>query len=51
MNDIIKSLASFFIEKKLDIYFDSFGTEYISLEVLNKIREKSITHNIFRIQD
>ena len=27
------------------------GTEYIPLEALNKIRDKSITHNIFRIQD
>ena len=51
MNDIIKSLASFFIDKNLYIYFDSFGTKYISLEVLNKIREKAITHNIFGIQD
>ena len=25
--------------------------EYIPHEVLNKIRDKSITHNIFRIQD
>ena len=25
--------------------------EYISLEVLNKIRDKSISHNIFRTQD
>ena len=33
------------------VYFDSFGIEYIPLEVLNKIRDKSITHNIFRIQD
>ena len=33
------------------VYFDSFGIESISQEVLNKIKEKSITHNIFRIQD
>ena len=33
------------------MYFDSFGIEYIPQEVLNKIRDKSITHNIFRIQD
>ena len=32
-------------------YFDSFGIEYIPQEVLNKIKDKSITHNIFRIQD
>ena len=32
-------------------YFDSSGIEYIPLEVLNKTRYKSITHNIFRKQD
>ena len=33
------------------MYLDSFGIEYIPQEVLNKIKDKSITHNIFRIQD
>ena len=33
------------------VYFDSFGIEYVSQEILNKIKDKSITHNIFRIQD
>ena len=33
------------------MYFDSFRIEYIPKEVLNKIKDKSITHNIFRIQD
>ena len=33
------------------MYFDSFGIEIILQEALNKIRDKSITHNIFRIQD
>ena len=28
----------------------AFGTEYIRQEVLNKIKDKSITHNICRIQ-
>ena len=32
------------------VYFDSFGPEYISREVLNNINNKSITHNILRIQ-
>ena len=32
------------------VYFDSFGTKYIAQEVLNKIRDKLIIHNIFRIQ-
>ena len=31
--------------------FIFFGTEYIPQEQLNKIRDKSITHNIFRLQD
>ena len=40
-----------FIDRNIDVYFDSFGIEYIPQEVLNKIKDKSITHNIFRIQD
>ena len=37
-------------EKNTSVYFDSFGIEYIPQEVLNKIKGKSITRNIFRIQ-
>ena len=33
------------------MYFDSFGIKYISQEVFNNIRDKSITHNIVRMQD
>ena len=33
-----------------DVYFDSFGIEYIPQEVLNNIKDKSIIQNIFRIQ-
>ena len=33
------------------MYFYSVGTEYILQEVLSKIKNKSITRNIFRIQD
>ena len=40
-----------FIGKNLAVYVDSFGIDCIPLEVLNKIRDKSITHNTFRIQD
>ena len=40
-----------FVARNTAIYFDSFGNEYIPQEVLNKIKDKSITHNIFRIQD
>ena len=43
--------VSLFIDKNTAVYFDSFGIEYIPQEVLNKIRDNSITHNIFRIQD
>ena len=32
------------------MHFDAFGIEYILEDVLNKIEDKSITHNIFRIQ-
>ena len=40
-----------FTEIQLAVYLDSFGIEYIPQEVSNKIRDKSIIHNIFRIQD
>ena len=40
-----------FIEWNSTAYFDSFGIEYIPQELLNKNRDKSITHNIFKIQD
>ena len=43
--------VSLFIDKNTAGYFEAFGIEYIPQEVLNKIRDKSITHNIFRIQD
>ena len=33
------------------VYFGSFGIEYIPQELLSKINNKSITQNIFRIQD
>ena len=43
--------VSLFIHKNVAIYLDSFRIEYIPQEILNKIRDKSVTHNIFRIQD
>ena len=39
------------VDRNTAVYFDSFGFEYIPQEALNKIKDKSITHNIFRIQD
>ena len=50
-NSKVTHWVSLFIDKNLAVYFDSFGIEYIPQEVLNKIRDKSITHNVFRIQD
>ena len=43
--------ASLFIDKNTAVYFDSFGIEDISQEVLNKIKDKYITQNIIRKQD
>ena len=43
--------ASLFTNRTTAVYFDSFGIEYIPQEVLNKIKDISIAHNIFRIQD
>ena len=43
--------VSLFIDRNLAVYFDSFRIDYIPQEVLNKIKDKSVTHNIFRIQD
>ena len=42
--------VSIFIDKNIAVYFDSFGIEYIPQEVLSKIKDKSITHNILRTQ-
>ena len=42
---------SLFIDQNSAVSFDSFGIEYVPQEVLNKIRAKSITHNIFRMQN
>ena len=42
--------VSLFIDKNIAVYFDSFETEYVPQKVLIKIKNKSITHNISRIQ-
>ena len=36
--------------KNTAVYFNCVGIEYIPKEVLSKIKDKSISHNIFRIQ-
>ena len=44
-------MVPLFIDRNTVVYSDSFVIEYVPQEVLNKIRDKSITHNIFKIQD
>ena len=39
------------IDRHTAVRFNVFEIEYIPQEVLNKIKDKSITHNIFRILD
>ena len=43
--------VSLFIDKNAAAYLGFFVTEYISQEVLSKIKDKSITRNIRRIED
>ena len=40
-----------FMKNNEVIYFDSFGVEYIPKEIMEKIGNKNIKTNIFRIQD
>ena len=40
-----------FIVRNLAVYFDPFEIEYIPQRLLSKIKDKSITNNIFRVQD
>ena len=44
-------VSYFLLTKNTVVYFGSFGIKYIPDEVLSKIWDKSINHNIFRIQD
>ena len=44
-------MVSLIIDQNTAVYFDSFGIECIPREVLKKIKDKSISYNIFRIQD
>ena len=44
-------MVSLFIDRNTAVYFDSCRIEYIPQEILNKIKDKSITHNIFRMQN
>ena len=46
-----KNWVSSFIDRNTAAYFDSFGIEYIPQEIFKKNKDKSINHNIFRIQN
>ena len=41
---------SLLIGRNTAVYFDSFRIEYAIQEILGKIKDKSTTNNIFRIQ-
>ena len=52
MIEIVREhIGFYYLLLERPLYFDSFGIEYISQEVLNEIKNKSITRNIFRKQD
>ena len=40
-----------FIDRNTAVYFDFFRIEFIPQDVLSKIKDKSVMHNIIRIQD
>ena len=44
-------IISLFIDRNIAVYFNSFGIQYIPQEVLKKIKDKSITYNIFKVQN
>ena len=46
-----KRWVSWFIDRNTAVYCDFFATVYILPDVLNKIKNKPIINNIFRIQD
>ena len=42
--------VSLLIDRNAAVYFDSFSNEYIPQGVLSKFKNKSITHDIFKMQ-
>ena len=43
--------VSLFFDRSTVVYFDSSGIGYILEEVSNKVKDKSITHKMFRMED
>ena len=50
MTNEMKEHISLFIDRNTAVCSDYFGIKYIPQEVLSKIKDKSIAHNIVRIQ-
>ena len=48
---ILKQYAVYNMIWYKSVRFNSFGIKYVPREVLNKIRDKSVTHNTIRMQD
>ena len=50
-NEVKEHIGSHYLLSDIWLYFDSFRVKYITQKVLSKIKDKSITHNIFRISE
>ena len=50
-NKVKEHIGFHYLLTDMVVYFDSFEIECIPQEVLCKIKDKSATHNTFRIQD
>ena len=49
---VMKHIGFHYLLTKIQLlYFDSFGIEYIPQEILNKIKDKYVAQNLFRIQE
>ena len=51
LNNLKQHIGLHYLLTGIQVHTYSFGIEYIAQEVLNKIKDKSITHNIFTMQD
>ena len=49
-HDIGTHWVALHVNNKISIYFDSFGVEHITKEIMNFIVRKKIITNIYRIQ-
>ena len=49
-NKVKEHIGFHYLFTEMFYWNDSTGIEYVLQDVLNKIKDKSISHNIFRIQ-